>query len=123
VIIDFIRKLHTLEQKGYFEFVRELSAIIDNIVTHYTAEDARLLANNIVPVLDTIKNITHPGMLQAINNAVSVHQRMDTEDIPEYSAWKAMREMRTPEMKKSIGFLITFLKNISQEERQSITAQ
>ena len=121
VIIDFIRKLHTLEQKGYFEFIRELSAMIDNIVTHYTAEDARLLSNNIVPVLDTIKNITQPGVLKAINNTVSVYQKMEAEYIPEYSVWKAMREMQSPEMKRSIGFLITFMKNISHIKQQSIT--
>jgi uncharacterized protein YjgD (DUF1641 family) len=120
IIIDFIKKLHELEQKGYFEFFRELTAIIDNIVVHYTAEDARLLAENIVSILDTIKKMTQPEMLSALNNAVSIYQKLDVEDIPEYSVWKAMKELRTPEMKKGIGFLITFLKNMSMEEKKQV---
>jgi len=120
VIIDFIKKLHELEQKGYFEFFRELSAIIDNIVTHYSAQDARLLADNVVTILDTIKNMTQPEMLSALNNAVSIYQKLDMEDVPEYTVWKAMKELRTPEMKKGIGFLITFLKNISREEKETV---
>jgi uncharacterized protein YjgD (DUF1641 family) len=41
---------------------------------------------------------------------------MDFENIPEYSMWKALKELRTPEMKKGIGFLMTFLKNLSAED-------
>ena len=123
VIIDFIKKMHVLEQKGYFEFIREFSTIIDNIVIHYSAEDARMLADNIVTILDTIKNMTQPEMLSALNNAVSIYKKLDVEDIPEYSIWKAMKELRTPEMKKGIGFLITFLKKMSKEEKQTIISQ
>lgn len=113
VIIDVIKKLHELEQKGYFEFFGEVSKIFDNIISHYSVDDVRLLADNIVTILDTIKNLTQPEMLQAMNNAVYIYQKLDIENIPEYSMWKAMREMRTPEMKKGIGFLITFMKNLS----------
>lgn len=119
VIIDFIKKLNQLEQKGYFEFFRELSAIIDNIVTHYTAEDARQLADNVVAILDTVKNMTQPEMLRSLNNAVTIYQKLDLDDVPEYSIWKAMKELRTPELKKGIGFMITFLKNMSGEEDRS----
>jgi uncharacterized protein YjgD (DUF1641 family) len=51
-----------------------------------------------------------------MNNAVSIYQHMDMENIPEYSIWSAMREMRSPEMKKGIGFFITFLKSLSKQE-------
>lgn len=116
MIIDFIKKLHELEKKGYFEFFTEVFKIVDNIITHYSAEDVKLLADNIVTILDTIKNVTQPQMLHALNNALSVYQRLDLDNIPEYSIWKAMKEMRTPEMKRGIGFLITFLKNLSAEK-------
>lgn len=116
MIIDLIKKLHELEKKGYFEFFTEVIKIIDNIVINYTPKDVKLLADNIVTILDTIKNITQPQMLHALNNAVSIYQRLDLDNIPEYSVWKAMKEMRTPEMKRGIGFLITFLKNLSGEK-------
>jgi uncharacterized protein YjgD (DUF1641 family) len=44
---------------------------------------------------------------------------MDFDNIPEYSVWKVMKELRSPEMKKGIGFLITFLKNLSTEKNVS----
>lgn len=115
MIIDFIKKLHELEKKGYFEFFTELLKIADNIVINYSAKDVRLLADNIVTIMDTIKNMTQPQMLQALNNAVNIYHKLDIDNIPEYSVWKAMKELRTPEMKRGIGFLITFLKNLSAD--------
>ena len=110
-----INQMNELENKGYFEFARELFAIIDNIVTHFSKEDVRLLAENIVTILETIKNLTQPEMLDAMNNAVSIYNKIETRDIKEYSLWKAFKEMRSPEMRKGIGFMITFLKNIAEE--------
>lgn len=113
--IDFTHKLNEFEQKGYFEFFKELSRIIDNIITSYPPEDVRALADNVVTILDTVKNLTQPDMLKAMNNAINIFKNLDTKDIPEYSLWKAFREMNTPEMKQGIGFMITFLKNLSKE--------
>lgn len=115
VIIDLIKKLHELEQKGYFSFFVEMLKVVDNIVIHYNAEDVRKLADNIVLMVDTVRNVTQPGTLKALNNAVMTYQKMDFDNIPQYSIWKVMRELRTPEMKRGIGFLITFLKNLSPE--------
>jgi len=116
VIIDFIKKLHEFEQKGYFSFFKELYHIMDNIITNYSEEDVRLLSDNVVTILDTVKNLTQPEMLQAMNNAVNIYKNLGTDDIEEYSMFRAIREMRTPEMKRGIGFIMTFLKNLSKEE-------
>lgn len=113
VIIDATKKLHEFEQKGYFEFMKEFGRIVDNVVTHYGAEDARLLADNVVTILDTVKNLTQPDVLKSIDTAVKVFSNMETEDVPEYSIFRVMREVNTPEMKKAWGFLFTFLKNMT----------
>ncbi|HAF29774.1 MAG TPA: hypothetical protein DCG75_12080 [Bacteroidales bacterium] len=113
--IDFTHKLHEFEQKGYFEFFKELANIMDNIISSYPPEEVRALSDNIVTILDTVRNITQPDMLHAINNAVNIFKNLDTNDLKEYSLWKAFREMNTPEMKRGIGFMITFLKNLSKE--------
>ena len=113
--IDFTNKLHEFEQKGYFEFFGELTKILDNIISSYPPEDVRALADNVVTILDTVKNLTQPDMLHAINNAVSIFKNLDTENIKEYSLWKVFRELNTPEMKRGLGFIMTFMKNLSQE--------
>jgi len=117
VIIDATKKLNEFEQKGYFEFMKEVGNIIDNVVTHYGAEDARLLGENVITILDTVKNLTQPDMLKSIDNAVKVFANMETENVPEYSIFRVMREINKPEMKKAWGFLFTFLKNMSKDDK------
>lgn len=114
VIIDFSKKLHELEQKGYFAFFGEASSIVDNIVTHFSPQDVRLLADNIVNILETMKSLTQPEMIHAIGNAVQVFNSVEHKDIPSYSLFKAMREFNKPEMKRAIGFIMVFLKNLSK---------
>ncbi len=114
VILDSTKKLNEFEQKGYFEFLREFGHIIDNIVTHYDVEDMRMLADNVVAILDTVKNLTQPDMLKSVDNAVKVFASLEMDNIPEYSIFRVMREMNKPEMKKALGFFITFMKNMSK---------
>jgi uncharacterized protein YjgD (DUF1641 family) len=104
VIIDATKKLHEFEQKGYFEFMKEFGQIIDNIITHYSVEDVRLLADNVVGIMDTMKNLTQPDMLKSVDN----------DDIPQYSLFKVMREMNKPYMKQALGVFVTFMKNFSK---------
>jgi len=64
--------------------------------------------------MDTVKNLTQPEMLKSMDTAVKVFSNMETENIPEYSIFKVIREINKPEMKKAWGFLFTFLKNMSK---------
>lgn len=119
IMIDVIKKMHEFEKKGYFEFIKELMHVFDNIITNYSGEDVRLLSDNIVTIMDTIKNMTQPEMLGAMNNAVNIYKNLNPDDAEEYSMWKAFREMRTPEMKRGIGFIMLFLKNLSKEQTKT----
>ncbi len=116
--LDGIKTMNELEQKGYVDFVKESKKIIDNIVTHFSTEDVRALADNVVTILETVKNLTQPEMLGAINNGVVVYKSLDVNDIPEYSLFKALRAMNSPELRKGLGFMITFLKNIATESEK-----
>ena len=113
VIIDLTQKLHELDQKGYLEFFKESFSIIDKIVTHFSKEDVHLLADNITTILETVKSLTQPEMMAAMNNAVQVFNSVEQDNIPSYSLFKLMREMNQPEMKKALGFVVVFLKNLS----------
>jgi uncharacterized protein YjgD (DUF1641 family) len=117
LIIELTKKLHTFEQKGYFEFFAAFGDVIDNIVTNFSKDDVVQLADNIATILQTVKNLTQPEMLDAVNNAVKVYQSMEVDNVPEYSVWKLMREMNKPEMKKALGFAVTFLKNIANQPK------
>jgi uncharacterized protein YjgD (DUF1641 family) len=92
---------------------RELRLALDNVVGEFTVEDVHLLANNLVAILQTVKNLTQPEVLQSINNAVEIYKKIDFDSVEEYTFWKAFREVNKPEMRRGLGFLIKFLRNLS----------
>ncbi|MDF1550756.1 MAG: DUF1641 domain-containing protein, partial [Bacteroidales bacterium] len=112
--LDAIHEMSEFEQKGYFEFFKEAKGIMDNIVEHFPPEDVRSLADNAVTILETVKGMTQPDMLSAMNNALTIFKSMDTKEIPEYTIWKAFRAMNSKEMRKGIGFMISFLQKLSK---------
>ena len=115
LIIDFTKKLNELDQKGYFEFFKEAGNIFDNIMSHYKPEDVRDLANNSVTIIETVRSATQPEMMTALNNGIKIYKSIETENIPEYSIMKVLREMNKPEMKRALGFFVTFMKNMAAE--------
>jgi uncharacterized protein YjgD (DUF1641 family) len=118
VMIDVIRKMGELDQKGYFDFLQASGQIIDNVITGFSKEEVKALADNVVLILNTVKDITQPKMLKSVNNAVRVFANIETEEIPEVSVWKLMRTLNKPEIKKGIGFLLTFMQNLSKNIEQ-----
>ena len=113
VIIDFSKKLQEFDEKGYFEFFSEAGKIFDNIILNYKPEDVRELADNVVMILDTVRSATQPEMMRVLNNGLKVYGSMEMDVVPEYSIFKVMREMKQPEMKRALGFFVTFMKNMS----------
>lgn len=113
--LDGIKLMNEFEQKGYFDFIRESGKILDNVVAHFSIEDVQMLADNIVSILETVKGLTQPEMLRAVNSGLVVYKSIQIRNVEEYSLWRAMKEMNSKEMRRSLGFMITFLKNISSE--------
>lgn len=114
MIIDFIKKLNEFEEKGYFKFFKETGKVIDNVITHFNQNDVTQLADNVVTIMETVKNITQPKIMTSVSNAANVFNNIEMDNIPEYSLWQLFKEMRKPEMKKTMGFMVTFLKKMTE---------
>lgn len=118
---DLLAHLDEFDRKGYFDFFRELTNVIDRVVTSYSVEDVRLLADNVVAILETVKGLTQPEMLQSINNAMVVYRKLDFDSIEEISMWKAIREINRPEMRRALGFIMSFMRNLSEHPESAST--
>jgi uncharacterized protein YjgD (DUF1641 family) len=111
--IDLMNKLDELDRKGYFAFLKETQKIFDKIVTSFTVDDVKALGDNIVTILNTIKNLTQPDMLHTVNNALNVYMKLDIEVEDDISLLKLLKELNHPETKKALYFALQFLKNLS----------
>lgn len=114
-IIDLMQKLDEYDKKGYFEFMSELTNIADKVIVSFSKEDIKALGDNIVTMLNTVKNLTQPEMLQAINNAVGVYKNLNIQVEKDISLFGLMKELNTPEVKRGLAFAVQFLKNLANE--------
>lgn len=117
--LDGVQKFHELEQKGYFEILNQLGKTMDTVLSRYSEEDLQRLSVNLIPVADTLVNIADPNLLNKINAATKALKDINPEDIEEYSVWRLIRQMNKPEVRKSFGFIMAFLQNISKTERNT----
>jgi uncharacterized protein YjgD (DUF1641 family) len=113
--LDGIKLMNEMEQKGYIDFFKEGMNVVKNIVDHFSVNDVKELAGSIVTILETIKSLTQPEMLKAMNSGLVVYKSIDVNSVPEYSLFKAAKAMNSKEMRRGLGFMITFLKNIARE--------
>jgi len=117
--IDATNKFNELDNKGYFEVLNQITIAIDTIMSRYSRKDIEHLSDNIITIMETLLAITDPEVMKKIEIFARTYREIDRESIPEYSIWKVMREFNKPEMKKSIGFIMTLLRKINAPDLQS----
>jgi uncharacterized protein YjgD (DUF1641 family) len=116
--IDGVQKFHELEQKGYFEILNQLGKTFDQILSKYSIEDIKKLSENLVPVIDTLITIGDPEIMKKINAAAVALRDINTDEIEDYSVWRTMKQLNKPEVRKSLGFIMAFINNVSKTEKK-----
>lgn len=108
-----LQTLDKLEQKGYFQFFKAALEMVDNVITSFSEQDVRQLGDNIVLILNTVKQLTQPEMLSALNNGLALYQHLNV-DPPEKVSWfKIMTELNDPDVKRALLVGLTILKNVA----------
>lgn len=115
--LDGVQKFHELEKKGYFELLNQLGKTFDRILSKYNIEEIQKLSDNLVPVIDTLTAIADPRLLNKINAAALALKNINPDEIEEYSVWRMMRQLNKPEVRRSLGFMMAFINNISKTEK------
>lgn len=111
---DLMLELHDMEQRGYFAFAAGLKKAADNVVTSFSGEDVRALADNVVSILATVKDLTQPEMLLTVNNALRVYRNLDVEVEANVSIFALLREMNRPEVRRGLALALRILRNLAQ---------
>jgi uncharacterized protein YjgD (DUF1641 family) len=119
--IALMNRLDEFDRKGYFGFAKEMGKVADNVVTSFTVEDVKKLGENIVTILNTVKSITQPDMLHAVNNALNMYKKMDLEVEENVSLLGLLKEMNTPEARRGMAFAVRFMKSIASQNGTSST--
>ncbi len=102
------QRMHELELNGTLDFVKESGRVAETIATSFTPEDVRLLGENVVSILNTVRNLTQPEMLGVADRAATALQ---AEPDGRVGLLKAMRD---PEIRKGMALLFGVLRELGQ---------
>ena len=109
-------QLSVMEQKGYFGFAKQGAYVMDQIVTSFNEDDVRQLGDNVVLILNTVKALTQPEMMNLVNSLTQGFQEVEgqPDELPT-SMFGLLREMRDPEVRRGLAITMAMLKKISQQ--------
>ena len=112
--------LSEMERKGYFGFVRQGAYVLDQVVTSFGEEDVKQLGDNVVLILNTVKSLTRPEMLNMVNGLTAGFHAAEAEadaGTLDTSLFGLMRQMRDPEVRRGLAITLETLKRVSQQTR------
>jgi uncharacterized protein YjgD (DUF1641 family) len=109
--LTLMNRLEEAEQKGYFTFMRGGMEIADRVVTSYSEEDVRQLGDNIVLILDTMKDLTQPEVMMLMRNTAESLSEEPPEDV---SLFTLMRQLNDPAVKRGLSKTLTVLGTVSE---------
>jgi uncharacterized protein YjgD (DUF1641 family) len=109
-------RLQQLDERGYFAFARQGAGILDTIVTSFTEEDVQQLGDNVVLILQTVKQMTQPeimGMLRRTAMTIAEAEADGQAKAP--SALALLRQMRDPQIRRGLARALATLRALGAE--------
>jgi uncharacterized protein YjgD (DUF1641 family) len=113
-------RLVNLDQKGYFSFAKSGLHVVDRIVTGFSEEDVEALGDNVVLILETVKEMTQPDVMAVLYRMIeAIHRQqaqmeLEAEEPP--GLFQLVRRMRDPEIRRGLGRALNTLSAVSDVE-------
>jgi uncharacterized protein YjgD (DUF1641 family) len=103
-----IETLDRLERQGYFAFGRAGWRIMERIVSEFSEEDVNALGDNIVLILNTIKEMTQPEIMNFVRNTLLIAEQ-EVEKPVDTSYRGLLRQMQDPAVRRGLALTMRVL--------------
>ena len=104
-------QLNEMEQKGYFVFLQGGLDMVDRIVDEFSEEDVQQLADNVVLILQTVKEMTQPEIMTMLRNTALVVQDEEPVDT---SLFSLIRQLNDPSVRRGLAKTLNVLKSVGE---------
>jgi uncharacterized protein YjgD (DUF1641 family) len=112
-------RLAEAEQKGYFTMATAAIRVADRVVTNFDEHDVEALGENVVAMLEALRDVTQPEMLAFLGrmlDAVEAEQAaVASESVDPPSLWALARQVRDPEIRRGMARALHTLRAVSVE--------
>jgi uncharacterized protein YjgD (DUF1641 family) len=118
VLDALTERVATLDDRGYLRFVRSSAGVLDRVVTAFDEDDVEALGDNIVLILETLRDLTQPELMHLLQRTASAAQEQAHVPAggPPPSTLALLRELRDPEVRRGLGRMLDLLRRVGSEE-------
>lgn len=107
--------LEVADDKGYFAFARQGGLIADRVVTEFSEDDVAALGENVVTILNAMKELTQPEVMALVQRtAITVQDGEDTHIEPP-SMFALVKSMRDPQTRRGLARVLSMLHTVGEE--------
>jgi len=106
-----VEKLDELERKGYFKFANQSIKLMDRVVEEFDEDSMDQLADNIVPMMKTVKKITQPEVIGLADRALDALATNEHDKKPP-SMLQILGKMRDPDVRKGLSKMLSLLEAV-----------
>jgi uncharacterized protein YjgD (DUF1641 family) len=108
--------LQTADDKGYFAFARQGARIADNVVTEFSEEDVKALGDNVVTILNAVKEMTQPEVMALVQRTAITMQDVEDHPMQPPSVMALLKQMRDPQTRRGLGRVLAMLHSVGEEQ-------
>jgi uncharacterized protein YjgD (DUF1641 family) len=108
--------LQELDDKGYFTFAKGGADIVDKVVTSFSEDDIDALGDNVVLILNTVKEMTQPEVMTLLQRTALTAQDVDDDFAEAPSTFALLKQMRDPQTRRGLGRVMAMLRTIGAEQ-------
>lgn len=106
--------LQAAEHKGYFAFAKGGMQIADNVITSFTEDDVKKLGDNVVLILNVVKDMTQPEIMRLVRNIVSGVETEVAKPV-NTSLPALLGQMRDPSVRRGLALTMRVLQVIGRQ--------
>jgi TusE/DsrC/DsvC family sulfur relay protein len=110
-----VERFDAAERQGVFSFLAELVEVGRRVVAGFSPADVHALGDAIVPILDVLRALSAPEILQIAGDAAAALH--DAPRAAPLGVFKAARATREDDVQKGLGVLVDVLRRIGHGAR------
>jgi uncharacterized protein YjgD (DUF1641 family) len=113
------RAMVQAQERGYVDFARSGLGVVDRVVTNFTEEDVEALGDNVVLILETVKEMTQPEIMQMMRTTLHEVGEVEEDAVPP-SVFALLRQMREPEVRRGLARMLALLRSMGSVEQKDL---
>ncbi len=110
-------RLQTLEEGGWVRFGEAVMGIGERIVGTYGPDDVAELGDAIVGILDTVRSMTQPAILNVANNASAAIERAD--EVAPVGMVGMVKASQDDDVQRGMAVMLEVLRNVGKGVRRA----